>query len=427
MASRMRWTARVGVAALVVGVAAPAAWAATTWSPAPTADSKTGFVSPQYSWNYGSAASKVGTNKIAFAYSSDAGTVDSKQSVYARIGTVDPTTKAVTWDKAKLISPKAQIADRITLGAGKTNGNVYTAWADQTSYGQYDPALPRAAWYRGLVNGTWTAPVRLSSKTGRVDYPVVTGAGNNVYVAYTNADTGKVTLKVSGDAGATFATKTLGTTTRDIGDGEGLGGWPCVASDGTNFASAWLDGTGKIGVVISKNSGGTIVKTSINTGSAAGGDDEGWVQCDAVGDRVGFTWNQDDGVYYAEYSTASNTFVTSPTKAYALPDGTHQASYSGSVALSGTSNVGLAAPLCVQNGCDYANNTSRIDLKWLESTNKGVAWSGAAALANSSVTGKYLNDSPSPIFFDNTTRFVIYNGWQANYKNYRLYLSTGLS
>jgi hypothetical protein len=332
----------------------------------------------------------------------------------------------VTWDKAKLISPKTQIADRITLGAGKTNGNVYTAWADQTSYGQYDPALPRAAYYRGLVGGTWTAPVRLSSKTGRVDYPVVTGAGNNVYIAYTNADTGKVTLKVSSDAGTTFATKPMGATTRDLGDGEGFGGWPCVASAGTNFASAYLNGSGSITAYISTNNGTDIVKRTINTGSAAGGDDEGWVQCDAVGDRVGFTWNQDDGVYYAEYSAAGNV-VTSPTKAYALPGGGYQASYSGSISLSGASTVGLAAPLCVQNGCDYTNNTSRIDLKWLESTNKGVAWSGATALSDSSVTGKYLNDSPSPIFFDATTRFVIYNGWQANYKNYRLYLSTGLS
>lgn len=426
MTSRMRWTARAGVAALVVGVAAPAAWAATTWSPGPTADSKTGFVSGQYSWNYGSAASKVGTNKIAFAYSSDAGTTSSKQSVYARIGTVDPTTKAVTWDAPKLMSPKTQIADRITLGAGKTNGNVYTAWASQTKY-LIDPAAPRVAYYRGLVNGTLTSPVKLSSGTGRVDYPVVTGAGNTVYVAYTNGDTGKITLKLSTDAGATFATKTLGSTTRDLNDGEGFGGWPGVCSDGTNFASAWLDGTGKIGVVVSKDSGGTLAKKSINPSSAAGGDDEGWVQCDAVGSRIGFTWNQDDGVYYAEYSTASNSFVTSPTKAYSLPGGGYTASYSGSVSLTGASTVGLAAPLCVTNGCDYTDNTSRIDLKWLESTNKGGAWGAPTALANSTVAGKYLNDSPSPIFFDATTRYVIYNGWQANYKNYRLYLTTGLS
>jgi hypothetical protein len=423
----MRWTARAGVAALVVGVAAPAAWAATTWSPGPTADSKTGFVSGQYSWNYGSAASKVGSNKIAFAYASDAGTADSKESVYVRIGTVDPTTKAVTWAKPKLISPKTQIADRITLGSGKTNGNVYTTWADQTSYGKYDPAKPRATWYRGLVNGSWTKPKRLSSKTGRVDYPVVTGAGNNVYIAYTNADTGKVTLKLSSDAGTTFATKSLGTTTRDINDGEGLGGWPCVASDGANFAAAWLDGSGKIVVRVSEDSGATIAKKTITPTSDAGGDDEGWVQCDASGDRIGFTWNQDDGVYYAEYSTATDTFVTPATKAYALSDGTHDASYSGSIALSGTSTVGLAAPLCVQDGCDYTNNTTRIDLRWLESSNNGANWSAAESLSNSSVTGKFLNDSPSPIFFDDTTRFVIYNGWQANYKNYRLYMATGLS
>ena len=70
MASRMRWTARVGVAALAVGVAAPTAWAAT-WTPGPTADKTTGFASAQYSWNYGSSLAKVGSSKLAFAYTTD--------------------------------------------------------------------------------------------------------------------------------------------------------------------------------------------------------------------------------------------------------------------------------------------------------------------------------------------------------------------
>lgn len=66
----------------------------------------------------------------------------------------------------------------------------------------------------------------------------------------------------------------------------------------------------------------------------------------------------------------------------------------------------------MQDGCDYTSKTTRIDLKWLESSNNGATFAPAQALASSSVAGKY---------------FVLYNRWTANYTNYRLYLSTGLS
>ena len=81
----------------------------------------------------------------------------------------------------------------------------------------------------------------------------------------------------------------------------------------------------------------------------------------------------------------------------------------------------------MQDGCDYTSKTTRIDLKWLESSNNGSSFGADQAIASSSVSGKSLNDSPSVLWYDDNTRMVLYNGWNANYLNYRLYLSVGAS
>jgi hypothetical protein len=178
---------------------------------------------------------------------------------------------------------------------------------------------------------------------------------------------------------------------------------------------------------VSKNSGAGYTKVTIPA-SNAGDNDGGWANCDARGTRVGVTWNEADGVYYAEYNTATDSFTTPRKRIYDFAGSGYLASYSGAVALNGTGKVGIAAPLCKTDGCDYTSNSTRIDLKWLESTNSGGTWGAAEAVANSTAQasgGKTLNDSPSPLYWDANTRFVLYNGWNANYGNYRLYLSTG--
>jgi hypothetical protein len=423
MASRkMRWAARAGVVALAVGVAAPAAWAANSWSPGPNADKATGTATNQYSWNYGSSFSKLGNGKVALTYTSDAGTANSVQSTYARIGTVDPTTKAVTWGKPKMTSQSSKIADRTSLAAG--GNNVYAGFVTQTSY-VIDPAQPRVAYVRSQVSGTWGSPVKLTSGTGRVDYPILSASGDNVYVVYTNSNNGAVTMRRSTNAGATFpGSIKLGTTTRD--DGEGLAAWPIACATGTNSAAVWLKGDGTIKLSVSENSGTSYTTKTINSVNA-GGNEQGWASCDATGTRIGITWNENDGVYYAEYDTATDTFTTPRTNIFPFSGSGYAASYSGTVALFGTGTVGIAAPLCVQDGCDYTSNTTQIDLRWLESTNNGDTFAAEEAIANSSVQGKKLNDSPSALFYDANTRFVLYNGWTAPYTNYRLYLSTGTS
>src|SRR5262245_11312429 len=126
MSSRMRWTARVGVAALVVGIAAPAAWAANTWSPPPGANKTTGVATAQSSWNYGSSFVKRSGGGLASTYTSDAGTAQSPQSTFVRFGTVG-ANDAVTWQAPTRTSQASAVADRTSLAAGSSD-NVHAVF-----------------------------------------------------------------------------------------------------------------------------------------------------------------------------------------------------------------------------------------------------------------------------------------------------------
>lgn len=421
MASRTRWTARVGIAALAVGVAAPTAWAAT-WTPTPNADKSTGVASGQYSWNYGSSFARLDNGDVAMAYTSDKGTTKSKQSTYARVGSVSGGD--VSWTKPVRSSKAAQITDRTSLAT--SGNNIHTVYVTQTSYGRYDPAKPRTAFIRSRVGGSWNKQVKLSSGKGRVDYPIVAASGSNVYVAYTNSNSGQILMRRSTNDGSSFNSTKLGKTTRDLGGGEGFEAWGITCASGSNVALAWLKGDGTIKLSVSKDSGSSYSTKTINSNNA-GGNDEGWAACDATGDRIGVTWNENDGVYYAEYNTGSNSFTTARKNIYPFSGSAYAASYAGAPSLTGASTVGLAVPLCVQDGCDYESKQTRIDLKWLESSNNGSTFGSTESISNSSVAGKYMNDSPSVLWYDSNTRMVLYNGWTANYTNYRLYLSVGAS
>ncbi len=436
MASRMRWSARVGVAALAVGVAAPAAWAATTWTPAANGGTTDGQATGAATWSYGGNFDKAANGDVWAAYTTDkpggtwASDAGPYQGIYVSKGTVNASTGATSWGKAKRVNPGTKHGEAGSLATGGSNNNVYTTWLTWKSYDNYNVKDPRQAQFRALVGGTWGPVVNLTSgKTTRVDYPVVAGSGSTVLVAYTNANNGNVVVRRSTDAGGTFGTLTAGTTNRvDPDDADaGFAGWPTVCADGNNAVLTWI-ANNKINIRTSNDAGATW-RDAVSVGTSAGAD-RGWGQCDIEGDRIGVTWNENDGVYYAEYSGSTGAATTAPRKVVSLPatiDGTtFQASYSGAVALNGSGTVGLALPMCEQNGCDYNVKTTRIHLYWLESSNNGDAFDAPTLLSKpTSSNKKNLNDSPAPLYYDNDTRLVMYNGWTHNYTNYRLYLARG--
>ena len=436
MASRMRWTARVGVAALAVGVAAPAAWAATTWAPAPTGGTTDGQIAGPATWSYGgnfdkaangSVYAAVTTDKPGGTWASDAGP---RQGIYVTKGTVNATTGATTSGNLKRVNPGTKHGEAGSLATGGTNNNVYTTWLTWKSYDNYNVTDPRQAQFRALVGGTWQPVVNLTSgSTFRVDYPVVAGSGNTVLVAYTNANNGNVVVRRSTDAGVTFGTVNAGTTDRlDPDDAAaGYAGWPTICAAGNNAVVSWISG-GQVNVRTS-NDGGASWRPTVKLGSTAG-EDRGWSQCDIEGDRIGLTWNENDGVYYAEYSGATGNATLAAKQVIALPetlDGvTFNAAYSIAVALNGADTVGISAPLCEQDECNYNAKATRIHLYWTESTDGGTTFDTPTLLSKPTTSNKKnLNDSPAPMYYDNDTRLVLYNGWTSTYTNYRLYLARG--
>jgi hypothetical protein len=267
----------------------------------------------------------------------------------------------------------------------------------------------------------------LSPGKGQVDYPVVAAAGSNVYVVYTNSKNGAMIAKRSTDNGATFSNVNVGTTTRIDSDdvAEGYAGWPGICAAGSNVGVVWLaDNGGKLNYAISTN-GGSTFPTKGTLENAGAGDNFSWSQCDATGSRIGVTWTTSSALKYREYNTGSSSWGAERTAATFSSGGTYKSGYGPAVALNGAGQVGITWGDCKTAGCDYYRNVTRIDLSYIESTNNGAAWGPRQLLASSDVTTKRLNDSASVIFWNATTRYIVYNGWTANYSNYRLFLTRG--
>lgn len=420
-------------ALMVVLLTATAALAAITW-PSPTGSHET--AGPKWTWNYGSSMDKTGNDKLALVYSTDfikgewATDAGPYQGTYVMTGAVDGATGDVSWSKGKKVSQGTKHAERPSLASG--GGNVYAIWVTQTSYDNYDATKPRVAYVRvNTSNGAaaaWGSPIKLSAGKGRVDYPVVAADGNNAYVVWTDSDSGKMFVSRSSDGGATWAKKSVGTTARTDGE-EGFAGWPGICADGDNVGVVWLGtNAGRLNYAISQDGGGTYPTTdNLGTGAAA---NFSWSQCDAVGARIGVTWTTTTALKYREYNTVSDSWGAERTaaaftnlKTSSTTD--YESGYAPAVALNGASTVGIVWGDCRTLGCDYYANRTRIDASYVESTNSGLLFSGRVKLADSGVSGKAMNDSANIVFYDSDTRYVVYNGWTANYSNYRLYLVKG--
>ncbi len=115
--------------------------------------------------------------------------------------------------------------------------NVYAAWVSQTKLVAYDPKAPRVLYVRTNTNHgsttAWQSAVRVSSATGRVDYPAIAASGNSVYVTYTDANTGNVRLATSRDRGATWTYRTLGVGHVSSTGSNGRAAYPSMAVSGT--------------------------------------------------------------------------------------------------------------------------------------------------------------------------------------------------
>ena len=390
--------------------------ASGTWS---AADS----VGPSYSWSLGGGLARTlsGSTEylhVQMARDNIGGTWITDQGPY--MGVYYVRYRAGTETAPFRVNPSTRHGARATIAAA--GQNVYVVWTSlvKAQYDTYDPALPRTLYFRRNSNhgssSDWSATVRLTSTSGRIDWPIVAASGASVYVAYTDSDTGNIRLAVSRDRGATWSTQTLGTTIK-ANEG-GKVGVPVVSVSGNTIAVAWLaNGSRAVRARISTDGGvtwatpRTLASSSFYT-----------VAVHALGNRVAFSWTTTGGVLVQVWQAGSWKPVRTVTTFSST--GTFKAGYFPAVGLVGSTGIGVAWGECRIADCS-ANASGGVDLAWRESTDNGVTWKRKVTLGNSTTGSWRFLDFPSVVWANSSRRYLLYNATTATFSAYRVFIRSG--
>lgn len=359
-------------------------------------------VGSAYTWSEGTALARTVSGSTQYLHA-----VVQRYDV-ARYGIYYRRSTGTTWPYGTRLNPTTQYAERSTIAAAGTY--VYAAWS---SYAKASPSgtQPRVLYFRSNKangSGSWGTIKRLTSSTGRIDFPRMAASGTRVYVTYTDAATGSVKIQVSKDRGATWRAVSLGTTTRS--GTWGKYGLPVVAAAGATVAVAWISSaSGTVKFKWSSDYGVTWKSAStLGTGAEVGS----WPSIAALGSRVAVAWTGASAmvVRVRSGSTWSQPRVVLPsagsTNEYEWP-------WNGQVVLNGTTRVGIAWEACWAGCADSDPDSAfRGDLLWRESANNGASWarSQVVGAADFDYTDYYY---PSVLWPSASSRYVMASRWYA--------------
>jgi hypothetical protein len=374
-------------------------------------------------WSYGSELARTTTSTAAYlhaVYTTDRVGGRNVTDHGPHLGVYyirSASATGATWSSRVRLNPSTQHGDQAVVSA--SGASVYAAWVSQTRYLHYDPAAPRALYVRVNGNngtGSWRAVKRLTSASGRVSSVDIASAGAHVYIAYTNANNGKVRVLISDDRGRTWRGVTLGTTTQ--GTANGKTATPSIAASGSTVVVAWAANAGKDIKARTSTSSGASWGSTVSIASGA----KGAPSTAAALGRLSVAWPSGDGARVrirsgGTWQPAVTVHPPDNGRAYELP-------YAVAVALNGSAGVGLAWNACWR-GCDVGDATYSTDLVWTESTTNGESWFGTqlVAGASSNLTSR-INDAPAIVWPGGGRRTVVWNGWTAATANTRLYVRT---
>lgn len=378
---------------------------------------------PAYSWNLGqSLARSVSTTAtyLHATYTTDrvSGTWVDDDGPYAGINYIRTSNRGSTFTTPKRLNPSKQHGSRGSLAA--SGKYLYATWVSTSRWIAYRPSAPRVLYLRRNTNhgsgASWNTTKRLTSLSGRVDYPTVAAAGANVYVVYTDSATGSVKIKISRDRAATWKTVTLGSTA--LSTTSGRYGIPRIAANGNTVAISWLsNSSGAVKARVSTDAGrtwsatGALTATSTDLPAVA-----------ALGSRAAVAWTDGASAVVRTWSAGA----WSAPQSTGMPTGaayTH--SYGPAVALSGTAGIGVAWTGCV-TPCESWTSATRANLVWSESRDGGASWFGGQVIGSSSAsTARRYNDYPSILWPSATVRHVLWNAGTAGTNSYRIVLRTG--
>ena len=432
MSGRFRWSIRVGVAAVAVVTLAGTALAAITWGAQNPVPGK-------FAWNYSNSLEFTGAPGTGTFLLHDAFVSDNTMPE-ATYYTNSPD--GVAWSAPVKVSGTANADGSSIATAGST---VLVGW--QTGFTSYDTAsADRLVQVNYSTNNgaTWKGVSSLSTNVTRADYPIVAAAKTssgpvNLYVAWADADTGKIKFRVKSGAGVWSKPLTLGATSAGTGSADGFFGYTNIAATDDLVTVAWIS-----------NDKGVLKSRAINLNgvATAAADITKWTPIATLAGRIslkqnGFpiaaaspldtgrvtiAWNTATAQVYTTYD--GTTIDTTPTTIWtngALGARTYTGGYS--TVAEPTPGGGIVAgwgackdtPLA--NDCDYGKNTARFDL--LVSTSPdGTAFGTPVMLGDSAVKTATLNDEPSFVATSGTT-YVQFNAYTASYSSYDIFTKVG--
>ena len=371
---------------------------------------------PAYTWNGGGALGRTvqsGSQRLHLAYGTDRigshWATDKGPHVgvyYVR------STSGSNWTAPKRLNPSSQHAARLGLAAA--GSRVYVTWASQTKIVKYSGKASRVLYVRVNkkhgASSAWKKTIRLTSKTGRVDYPTIAAAGNDAYVAWTDSNSGAIKVAVSRDRGGSWKTATVGSASASSASGRS--GLPWVAASGATVAVVWLaDAGGTVMARISTDHGKTWAPADV-----VGSDAVGPAGAAVRGSRVAVAWTTATDVVVRQNVSGvwgSPLVVASVAASTSTP-------YAVAVALQDPDRIGVswAQP--------DATHAGRWNLRWAESANGGSLWFATQTLGASNAAATRVNDWPSVVWSSAGSRFIAWNAWTPGSSRYRLLLRRGV-
>jgi hypothetical protein len=427
---RGKATAALVAVAAVLALAIPAA-AATTFG-------KARRISSPYAWNPGKALAAT-SHKLLTIFASDcpppsgrcADGKGPRMGVFVRRSPA--SSQAGHWSPPQRISPSSVQAERPSIATHGTT--VLASYVTQRSYLHYRPRAPRVLWIRvSLDQGrSWHKPVRVSSHTGRVDYPRVAVGGGRMYVVWTQADSGSIRMATSDDRGHHWSTSTIGATSSRPSTGEGFRGLPDIGVSGDDVAVAWFATRGGGQQAVTSNSGGDDLSTATPVALTGPSPNDGQhypAVAGAAGSsdpRVALAYSTNAGVALRIFDGAT---LSAPSTVFTWKEvvggSGYLDGYGPAVLPFGTAQVAVAVAGCRRNShgqpCRPLARGARIDLLYRHSADNGGTWDTAERLTNAGSHPPYrVNDEPSLAVTGSTQR-LSFDRYQRSFGRYDVWM-----
>ena len=404
----------VCVTLVLAAVIATPASAAPTWGPQRTVDT--------WAWTTGSTLARDASGDLVALTTTDfsKGSFATDHGPYMGVFAQTSPDRGVTWSTPVRVSQPNRQADRAALAvSGKS---MYAAWVTQRSYDAYDPSRPRILYFRADTGSGWGTTIALTKKKDRVDVPSVAAAGKRVYVAWTDANSGKVLVARSGNAGAKFVTSMIGKTTAVSPAGEGDYGYPSIGATGNVVVVAWISsGSGAVKARVSTNGGKTWQNAILLVGSL-GFANQGTPSVRGWEGKLVVSWTTPAGLFERIWS---KSWGATQTVATFGADALYRGGFDAQVVPFQGGQLGAVWSACRTSGCDTLSGTAQIDVVWSESNDGGNTWSPPSLVQGSLHADQRINTAPSAVWLDASTRAVGYTGRTSGWTSYAVFLRIG--